>query len=62
VELLVAGAVLAREVDELVPGSRFAELRRVYDDLVKGDLLSSERKTLAELAPIRVNKTLLKGT
>ncbi len=62
VELLVAGAVLVRQGDELVPGSRFAALRRVYEDLIRSDLLRSERATLAELATISVNKTLLKGT
>jgi hypothetical protein len=62
VEMLVAGGVLAREDDALVAGSRFADLRRMYDDLVEGDLLRSERAALVELARARVNKTLLKGT
>jgi hypothetical protein len=61
VELLVAGGVLVREGDELVNGGRFAELRRIYDDLVIGHLLSSERATLLALSHIRVNKTLLRG-
>jgi hypothetical protein len=62
VELLVAGGMLAREGDALVAGSRFADLRRIYDDLVAGNLLSSERATLLELSHTRVNKTLLQGT
>jgi hypothetical protein len=62
VELLVAGGMLAREGDALVAGDRFAHLRRIYDDLVAGNLLSSERATLIELSHIRVNKTLLQGT
>jgi hypothetical protein len=62
VELLVAGGVLAREGDALVAGSRFADLRRIYDDLVAGNLLRSERVTLLELSHTRVNKTLLQGT
>jgi hypothetical protein len=62
VELLVAGGMLAREGDALVAGSRFADLRRIYDDLVTGNLLSSERATLLELSHTRVNKTLLQGT
>jgi hypothetical protein len=62
VELLVAGGVLAREGDTLVAGSRFADLRRIYDDLVAGNLLHSERMALLELSPNRVNKTLLQGT
>ncbi len=61
VELLVAGAVLVREGDELISGSRFSDLQRVYDDLIQRDLLHSERKILTELAAVRVNKTLLKG-
>jgi hypothetical protein len=61
VELLVASGVLLREGDALVPGSRFADLRRIYDDLMARDLLRSERATLFELARARVNKTLLKG-
>jgi len=62
VELLVAGGVLTREGDELGAGSRFADLRRIFDDLLSRDLLRSERATLVELARVRVNKTLLKGT
>lgn len=62
VELLVAAGVLAREGDALVAGSRFADLRRIYDDLVSENLLSSERETLLELSHTRVNKTLLQGT
>ena len=62
VELMVACGMLAREEDELVAGSRFADLRRIYDDLVAGNLLSSERATLLELSHTRVNKTLLQGT
>jgi len=61
VELLVAGGVLVRESDELVAAGRFAELRRIYDDLVARNLLLSERATLLELSHTRVNKTLLKG-
>ena len=61
VELLLAGGVLLREGDTLVPGSRFSELRKVFDELVAKGLLSSERATLLELANTRVNKTLLKG-
>jgi hypothetical protein len=61
VELMVAGGVLAREGDALVAGSRFANLRRIYDDLVTRNLLHSERATLVELARARVNKTLLTG-
>jgi len=62
VELLVAGGLLAREGDELVAGSRFADLRRIYEDLVIRNLLHSERVTLLELSRTGVNKTLLKGT
>lgn len=62
VDLLVAGGVLVRKEDALVGGSRFADLRRIYDDLVARDLLRSERATLIELARARMNKTLLKGT
>lgn len=62
VELMVACGMLAREGDELVAGSRFADLRRIYDDLVVGNLLSSERATLLELSQTRVNKTLLQGS
>lgn len=61
VELLVAVGVLEREGDELVAGNRFADLRRIYDDLVNRNLLRSERATLLELSRARVNKTLLKG-
>lgn len=61
VELLVAGGVLARQHDALVAGSRFADLRQLYNSLVSRDLLQSERATLLELSHIRVNKTLLKG-
>jgi hypothetical protein len=61
VELLVAVGVLAREGEELVAGSRFADLRKVYEDLVARDLLRLERETLIKLACTRVNKTLLKG-
>ena len=61
VELLVAGGVLVREGDELIAGSRFADLRRIYDDLIARNLLGSERATLLELSRTRVNKTLLKG-
>jgi len=60
-ELLVAGGVLVREGDALVPGSRFADLRRIYDELEARGLLQTERATLLELANTRVNKTLLKG-
>jgi hypothetical protein len=62
VELLVAGGVLSREGDELIAGSRFSDLRRVYDDLLASNLLGSERATLLELTHTRVNKTLLKGS
>jgi hypothetical protein len=62
VEMLVAAGMLAREGDALVAGSRFADLKRIYDDLVGRDLLRSERAALVELARARVNKTLLKGT
>ena len=61
VQLLIAGGVLVREGDELVGGSRFAELKRVYENLVNRNLLRSERATLAALAHAAVNKTLLKG-
>ena len=61
VELLVAGGVLSRVGDALVAGSRFVDLRRIFDDLVERDLLRTERATLLELAHVRVNKTLLKG-
>ncbi len=61
VELLVAGGVLLREGDELVDGGRFAELQRVYSDLLAKNILRSERETLLKLSNIRVNKTLLKG-
>jgi hypothetical protein len=61
VELLIAGGVLARSGDELVGGSRFADLRRIYDDLVAEHLLSSERAVLLKLSGTQVNKTLLKG-
>ena len=60
VELLVAGGVLEREGDVLVSGKRFGDLRRIYDDLVAGNLLSSERATLLQLAHTRANKTKLK--
>ena len=62
VELLVAAGVISREGDELCAGSRFADLRRIYDDLVARNLLRSERSTLVELARARPNKTLLTGT
>ena len=62
VELLIAGDVLAREGDELVAGSRFSELRRIYEELVISNLLKSERATISELSLTRVNKTLLKGS
>lgn len=62
VELMVACGMFAREGDTLVAGSRFVDLRRIYDDLVAGNLLSSERATLLELSQTRVNKTLLQGT
>jgi hypothetical protein len=61
VELLIAGGVLMRDGDALVAGRRFADLRRIYDDLVAGNLLSSERATLLKLSHNRPNKTLLKG-
>lgn len=61
VELLVACGVLTREGDELAAGSRFDDLRRIYDGLVAADLLRSERATLLKLSHTRVNKTLLKG-
>jgi hypothetical protein len=61
VELLVACGMLSREGDELCAGSRFADLRSIYDDLLSRDLLRSERATLVELARNRVNRTLLKG-
>lgn len=61
VELLVAGGLLAREGEALVAGSRFADLRRIYNDLVSGNLLCSERNALLELSLTRPNKTLLKG-
>ena len=54
--------MLAREGDTLVAGSRFTELRRIYDYLVAGNLLHSERMTLLELSHTGVNKTLLHGT
>ena len=60
-ELLVAGGVLARDDDALVAGSRFADLQRIYDDLVTRNLLRSERAALLKLSQTRVNKTLLKG-
>jgi hypothetical protein len=50
-----------RDGDALVAGRRFADLRRIYDDLVAGNLLSSERATLLKLSHNRPNKTLLKG-
>ncbi len=62
VELLVAAGVLARHGDELGAGSRFAELRQIYNELLSRDLLRSERATLIELARARANRTLLKGT
>lgn len=62
VELLVAGGVLAREGDELIPGNRFADLRIIYNDLAGNDLLKSERATLRELTHAQVNKTLLRGS
>lgn len=61
VELLVAGGVLSREGEELAAGSRFTDLRQIYDDLISRDLLRSERATLVELARARVNRKLLKG-
>lgn len=61
VELLIAGGVLVREEDALVAGNRFADLERIYSELVGSDLLRSERETLKVLASVPVNKTLLKG-
>jgi len=61
VELLVAGGVLLREGDALVPGNRFADLRQIYHALVTRNLLESERSTLLKLSDLRENKTLLKG-
>jgi len=61
VELLVACGVLARTGDELVPGNRFDNLRRIYSELLAKNLLQSERGVLLELSRTKVNKTLLKG-
>ena len=53
VELLVAGGVLAREGDALVAGSRFADLRQIYDDLAAGNLVK-----LQSVRPCSSSRTL----
>jgi hypothetical protein len=62
IELLIAGGILMREGDTLVAGRGFSALKTIYEDLVRRNLLLSERGTLADLARTRVNKTLLTGS
>ncbi len=61
IDLLVAGNVLRRATDTLESGERFDVLRYLHQQIVDRDILASERRTLHELARLRVNKTLLRG-
>ena len=61
VEFLVAARVLYRVPDLLVSGDRFGVLESVYEQIIRTDILASERETLHELARLRVNKTILRG-
>jgi hypothetical protein len=61
IELLVAGSVLYRTLDELVSGERFHVLDSLYRSIVDRDLLAPERAVLSELARTPANRTLLRG-